>query len=199
MAIIKGTLKADILTGTAQADQFHINHAGDVIIGGNSQDQVLSTLASYELPPGLGSLVLGSGADVGIGNAGANMIGGNQRNNLLDGGAGMDELTGGGGADVFRFSHAGQAHADFVTDFQVGIDKIAIHGAAFGIAAGTAVGYELNRQATGAGPTFLRYGSQGTAQAVYFDRDGVGGAAAQMICTLQAFAGATSAADFAVI
>jgi Ca2+-binding RTX toxin-like protein len=199
MAIIKGTLKADILTGTAQADQFYVNHAGDIIVGGNSQDQVLSTLASYQLQDGIGSLVLGSGADVGIGNAGANRIGGNQRNNLLDGGAGMDELTGGGGADVFRFSHAGQAHADFVTDFRAGIDRIAINGAAFGLAAGTAVGYELNRQATGAGPTFLRYGSQGTAQAIYFDRDGIGAEKAQLICTLQGFAGATSAADFVII
>lgn len=199
MAIIKGTLKADILTGTAQADQFHVNHAGDVIINGNSQDQVLSTLVSYQLQDGLGSLVLGSGADVGIGNAGANRIGGNQRNNLLDGGAGMDELTGGGGADVFRFSHAGQAHADFVSDFRAGIDKIAINGAAFGLAAGTAVGYELNQQATTGAPTFIRMGSQGTAQAIYFDRDGLGGQAAQLICVLQTFAGATSAADFAVI
>jgi Ca2+-binding RTX toxin-like protein len=199
MAIIKGTARADVLTGTAQADQFYVNHAGDTIINGTSQDQVLSTLASYELPPGLGSLVLGSGADAGIGNDLANRIGGNQRNNLLDGGAGQDELTGGGGADVFRFSHAGQAHADFVTDFQVGIDRIAINGAAFGLAVGTAVGYELNQQATGAGPTFLRYGSQGTAQAIYFDRDGIGGQAAQLICVLQTFAGATSAADFAVI
>ena len=199
MAIIKGTLKADILTGTAQADQFHVNNQGDIIIGGNSQDQVLSTLASYELPPGLGSLVLGSGADIGIGNAEANRIGGNQRNNLLDGGAGQDELTGGGGADVFRFSHVGQAHADFVTDFQPGIDRIAINGAAFGLAAGTAVGYELNQQATTGAPTFIRMGSQGTAQAIYFDRDGLGGQAAQLICVLQTYAGATSAADFAII
>jgi len=199
MAIIKGTLKADILTGTAQADQFHVNNQGDIIIGGNSQDQVLSTLASYELPPGLGSLVLGSGADIGIGNAEANRIGGNQRNNMLDGGAGMDELTGGGGADVFRFSHAGQAHADFVTDFQVGIDRIAINGAAFGLAAGTPVGYELNQQATTTAPTFIRMGSQGTAQAIYFDRDGIGAEKPQLLCTLQTFAGTTSAADFAVI
>ena len=199
MPIIKGTLKADVLTGTAAADQFHVNNQGDVIVGGNSQDQVLSTLASYELPPGLGSLVLGSGADVGIGNDLANRIGGNQRNNMLDGGAGQDELTGGGGADVFRFSHAGQAHADFVTDFQAGIDKIAINGAAFGLAAGTAVGYELNQQATTGAPTFIRMGSQGTAQAIYFDRDGLGGQAAQLICVLQAYAGTTSAADFAVI
>lgn len=199
MAIIKGTLKADVLTGTAQADQFHVNHAGDTIINGNSQDQVLSTLASYELPPGLGSLVLGSGADIGIGNDLANRIGGNQRNNLLDGGAGQDELTGGGGADVFRFSHVGQAHADFVTDFQPGIDRIAINGAAFGLAAGTPVGYELNQQATTTAPTFIRMGSQGTAQAIYFDRDGIGGQAAQLICVLQAYAGTTSAADFAVI
>jgi len=199
MAIIKGTLKADVLTGTAQADQFHVNNQGDIIIGGNSQDQVLSTLASYELPPGLGSLVLGSGADIGIGNAEANRIGGNQRNNMLDGGAGMDELTGGGGADVFRFSHAGQAHADFVTDFQVGIDRIAINGAAFGLAAGTPVGYELNQQATTTAPTFIRMGSQGTAQAIYFDRDGIGAEKPQLLCTLQTFAGTTSAADFAVI
>ena len=199
MAIIKGTARADVLIGTTQADQFHVNNQGDIIIGGNSQDQVLSTLASYELPPGLGSLVLSTGADIGIGNDLANRIGGNQRNNLLDGGAGMDELTGGGGADVFSFSHAGQAHADFVTDFQVGIDRIAINGAAFGLAAGTPVGYELNQQATGAGPTFIRMGSQGTAQAIYFDRDGLGGQAAQLICVLQTYAGATSAADFAVI
>ena len=199
MAIIKGTARADVLTGTAQADQFHVNNQGDTIINGNSQDQVLSTLVSYQLQDGLGSLVLGSGADVGIGNAGANRIGGNQRNNILDGGAGMDELFGGGGADVFRFSHAGQAHADFVTDFQPGIDRIAINGAAFGLAAGTAVGYELNQQATTGAPTFIRMGSQGTAQAIYFDRDGLGGQAAQLICVLQTFAGATSAADFAVI
>jgi Ca2+-binding RTX toxin-like protein len=199
MAIIKGTARADVLTGTAQADQFYVNHTGDIIVGGNSQDQVLSTLASYQLQDGIGSLVLGSGADVGIGNAGANRIGGNQRNNMLDGGAGMDELFGGGGADVFRFSHAGQSHADFVSDFQVGIDKIAINGAAFGLAAGTPVGYELNQQATTAAPTFLRYGSQGTAQAIYFDRDGIGAEKAQLICTLQGFAGATSAADFAII
>ena len=199
MAIIKGTARADVLTGTAQADQFYVNHAGDVIVGGTSQDQVLSTLASYELPPGLGSLVLGSGADVGIGNDLANRLGGNQRNNMLDGGAGMDELTGGGGADVFRFSHAGQLHADFVTDFQVGIDKIAINGAAFGLAAGTPVGYELNQHATTTAPTFIRMGTAGTAQAIYFDRDGLGGQAAQLICVLQAYAGATSAADFAII
>jgi len=199
MAIIKGTLKADVLIGTAQADQFHVNNQGDVIVGGNSQDQVLSTLASYELPPGLGSLVLSTGADVGIGNDLANRIGGNQRNNLLDGGAGMDELTGGGGADVFRFGHAGQSHADFVTDFQVGVDRIAVNGAAFGLAAGAAVGYELNQQATGVGPTFIRMGSQGTAQAIYFDRDGIGAEKPQLLCTLQTFAGTTSAADFAVI
>jgi Ca2+-binding RTX toxin-like protein len=199
MAIIKGTLKADVLTGTAAADQFHVNHAGDTIINGNSQDQVLSTLASYQLQDGLGSLVLGSGADVGIGNSGANRIGGNQRNNMLDGGAGMDELTGGGGADVFRFSHAGQAHADFLSDFQPGIDRIAINGAAFGLAAGTPVGYELNQPATTTAPTFIRMGSQGTAQSIYFDRDGLGGQAAQLICVLQTFAGATSTADFAII
>jgi len=42
-------------------------------------------------------------------------------------------------------------------------------------------------------------GTAGTAQAIYFDRDGIGGAAAQLICVLQTYAGATSAADFAVI
>lgn len=199
MAIIKGTARADILIGTINADEFYVNNTGDTIVGGNDQDRVLSFLASYQLQDGLGNLILGTGAIAGTGNAGSNVIAGNKRDNVLDGGAGMDELFGGAGRDTFLFSHAGQFNADDIQDYEAGYDRIAVSGAAFGLAAGTPVDYELNRQATTTAPTFIRQGTLGTAQAIYFDRDGVGIEKAQLLCVLPGFAGATSAADFAIV
>jgi len=199
MAIIKGTIGADVLLGTAQADQFTINNTGDSIIGGTLQDTVVSTLNSYTLADGLGNLLLGSGAITGFGNNYSNIIAGNLRNNTIGGGAGQDELWGGAGRDTFVFSHFGDFHADQIQDFEAGLDKIVLRGSDFGLAAGTVLGYELNRQAQGIGPTILRYGSAGTGQAIYFDRDGIGGGKAQLLCALQARAGATSASDFAIV
>jgi len=199
MAIIKGTIGADILLGTAQADQFTINNTGDSIIGGTLQDTVVSTVNSYTLADGLGNLILGSGAIAGFGNNYNNIVSGNLRNNTIGGGAGQDELWGGAGRDTFVFSHFGDLHADQIQDFEAGLDKIVLRGSDFGLAAGTVLAYELNRQAQGVGPTILRYGSAGTSQAIYLDRDGAGGEKAQLLCTLQTWAGATSAFDFAIV
>jgi len=199
MPIIAGTTSADVLLGTINADLFVINNAGDSIAGGSSQDQVLSLLPAYQLPVGLGTLILGAGAIAGTGNAGQNTIAGNRRDNLLDGGAGMDQLFGGAGRDTFLFSYAGPFNADEVQDFEAGYDTIAVRGQSFGLAAGTAIGFELNRQATTAAPTFLRYGFFGTGQAIYFDRDGHGAERPQLLCVLQAFAGPTTVQSFAVV
>lgn len=42
----------------------------------------------------------------------------------LIGGLGQDKMTGGGEADEFRF--AGRTNRDWITDFQIGVDTIAI-------------------------------------------------------------------------
>ena len=197
--ILNGTVGADIFVGTAQSDQFFINNAGDVITGGNSQDQVYSYLSDYTLTAGLGSLVLRNGAINGTGNALANTIEGNASDNILDGGAGNDLILGGAGRDTFLFSHAGQAHADSLQDFQAGVDRIAVRGSAFGLLPGQAFSYVEGSRATTALPTFLRQGTAGSAQAVYFDRDGTGPAKAGLLCSFSPFAGRTSAADFAIL
>ena len=199
MAIFKGTIGADTFVATGQADNFYVNNVNDVIIGGNSQDTVYSLLSSYELASGLGNLVLSTGAISGTGNAGNNAIQGNLRDNILDGGMGQDLLMGGGGRDTFVFSHSGDLHADSIIDYVPGVDKIAVRGSAFGLASGTPHDYVLNGQATSMNPTFIRMGSAGTAQSIYFDADGVGAGKAQLICTIQTFAGMTNINDFSII
>ena len=193
--ILNGTVGADIFVGTAQSDQFFINNAGDVITGGNSQDQVYSYLSDYTLTAGLGSLVLRNGAINGTGNALANTIEGNASDNILDGGAGNDLILGGAGRDTFLFSHAGQAHADSLQDFQAGVDRIAVRG----LVASQPFSYVEGSRATTALPTFLRQGTAGSAQSIFFDRDGTGPLKAQLLCSFSPFAGKTTAADFAII
>lgn len=199
MAIFKGTAGADVFTATAQADAFYVNNVNDVIVGGNRQDTVYSLLNSYELAAGLGNLILSTGAVVGTGNAGSNILQGNLRDNILDGGAGIDELYGGGGRDVFMFSHSGDFNADSILDYTSGVDKIAVRGSAFGLVAGVQHDYVLNQQAVSNNPTFIRMGTSGTAQSIYFDVDGVGAAKPRILCTFSSYAGVTNVNDFAVM
>lgn len=199
MTVFYGTRGADLFAATAGADIFHINNTGDVITGGNSQDQVYSYLSDYTLTAGLGSLVLRNGAINGTGNALANNLQGNVGDNILDGGAGNDQVLGGAGRDTFLFSHAGQAHADSLQDFQAGVDRIAVRGSAFGLVAGQPFSYVEGARAVAVLPTFLRQGTAGSAQSIFFDRDGTGPLKAQLLCSFSPFAGKTSAADFAII
>lgn len=199
MAIFLGTVGNDTFTATAQADQFHVNSANDVIIGGNSQDRVVSYLSDYTLTAGLGSLILGAGAVNGFGNNLSNSIQGNDRDNIIGGGAGMDVLAGGAGSDTFLFSHAGQAHADSLLDFVPGVDRIAVQASSFGLVAGQKHAYALNTAATTSDPTFIRRGTLGTAQAIYFDADGIGSGKAQLLCTIPTFSGATDSSSFALV
>ncbi|NBW57452.1 hypothetical protein EBR43_06640 [bacterium] len=199
MPIFKGTAKADTFTATAQADIFYVNNVGDVITGGDSQDTVYSFLQSYELTAGLGNLVLSVGAISGTGNAGSNVVQGNALNNTIDGGAGQDILWGGKGADTFVFSHAGDSNCDQIQDYTLGVDKIAVRGSAFGLSAGVQHDFVLNGSAVSNAPTFIRMGTLGTAQTIYFDVDGIGSAKAQAICTVPTFTGAMSASDFSII
>lgn len=197
--IFNGTHGADLFAATAGADIFHVNNTGDAITGGNSQDQVYSSLSDYTLAAGLGGLVLRNGAINGTGNALANNLQGNVGDNILDGGAGNDLILGGAGRDTFLFSHAGQAHADSLQDFQAGVDRIAVRGSAFGLLPGQAFSYVEGSRATTALPTFLRQGIAGSAQSIFFDRDGTGPAKAQLLCSFSPFAGRTTTADFAIL
>jgi len=133
------------------------------------------------------------------GNQFANSLEGTAQADIINGGAGNDELLGGAGRDTFLFSHSGAKHADQILDYEPGIDRIAVDASAFGLTAGQPFSYVEGARATTTLPTFLRQGSAGTAQVIYFDPDGTGPAKAQMLCHFSPFAGRTTTADFAIL
>mgnify|MGYP003335193391 FL=1 len=198
MAIIKGTFGrrlADTLTGTAGTDEFWIDNTGDTIINGGRGDRIVSSI-NYTLTEGGPSvLTLYGAAQVGIGNSDANIIAGNAKNNFINGGGGMDELWGGAGADTFVFDRLGDFNADFIGDFnRAEGDRIALSGAAFGLAAGTQLGYSVG-VAVGSGPQVIRQDA-----GLFFDPDGTGAGKAVVFAAINASAWTTlDASAFAVI
>ena len=198
MAAFYGTSRADVFVGTHENDLFYINNVGDVIIGGRAGDVVSSTI-DYTLDQGISYLILTGKAIVGIGNDTENNIIGNNQDNIINGGRGIDRLKGGAGADTFVFDSSGRANADYVMDFASGIDTLAISGAGFGVTAGTQFDYIEDWASLGSGPAFIRESIEGLAPTIWFDADGQGGQAAQILCTLQWRNSGTTAADFAII
>lgn len=198
MTAFYGTRGADVFVGTAECDQFYINNADDVIIGGGAGDLVSSSI-DYVLDKGITSLIITGRAISATGNDKENYVVGNRFDNILNGGKGIDRLTGGAGADTFVFDAGGRANADYLSDFTSGTDRLAISGAAFGVAAGAQFDYVEDWASLGAGPAFIRESIDGLAPTIWFDADGAGGQAAQILCTLQWRNNGTSAADFAIL
>ncbi len=107
--------------------------------------------------------------------AGDDTLDGREGNDTLNGGAGDDTLTGGTGSDRFVLDVApGEGNTDTITDFQSGVDTIALKASLFSAlgSAGTRVGLGDN----------LTYDS-GTGELAY-DADGVGGAEGVTIAIL---------------
>lgn len=198
MASFTGTRGADVFVGTAECDQFYVNNQADVIIGGGAGDVVSSSI-DYVLDAGITSLIITGRAVSATGNDRENFVVGNRHDNIINGGRGIDRLAGGAGADVFLFDAGGRQHADYLSDFVSGTDRLAINADAFGVAAGASFDYVEDWASLGAGPAFIRESIEGLAPTIWFDADGVGGADAQILCTLQWRGNATTAADFAIL
>lgn len=198
MTAFTGTRGADVFVGTAECDQFYINNVGDVIIGGGVGDVVSSTI-DYVLDKGITSLIITGRAVSATGNDQGNYVVGNRFDNIINGGKGIDRLTGGAGADTFVFDAGGRANADYLSDFVSGTDRLAISGDAFGVAAGASFDYVEDWASLGAGPAFIRESIEGLAPTIWFDADGQGGQAAQLLCTLQWRNNGTTASDFTIL
>lgn len=135
---LNGGLGIDVMQGGAGNDTYVFDNTGDVADesapGSGGIDKILSSVNvslsdSVHVKGAIENLtLLGSAALAGTGNALANTILGNAGRNTLDGKLGNDVLTGGAGADRFVFSTALNAatNRDTITDFQHGIDKIAL-------------------------------------------------------------------------
>ena len=148
---------ANVLTGNAGANEFHGN----------------------------------GGADTIVGNAGYDSVGGGSGNDWLEGGAGNDTLGGSGDRDHFVFREYGAANTDVVLDMSRNWDDIRLDAAAFSDLGAT------GRFASGDARFFSGAGATAAHDAtdrivydtstgnLYYDHDGSGGDAAQLVATFQ--------------
>ena len=125
-------------------------------------------------------------ANVLTGWAGNDTIKGGAGNDVLDGGLGHNLLIGGAGADRFVFSAAaGPGTSDRIADFVHLEDKLVFSSAVFG-ALGSAgpldpAAFTIGTHATTAAQHVIYDAATG---ALYYDADGAGGAAQQLVARL---------------
>jgi len=182
---------ADSMRGGAGNDRYIVDHAGDTVTELVDQGyDIVESSVSFSLAGQYAEeLRLTGSANVnGTGNSLGNALWGNSGNNLLrgeggfdqlHGGLGMDTLAGGAGGDLFWFDTAlGVTNVDTITDFNVADDTIMLNRAIFaGIAADGGIGGAF-RIGTAALDTDDRILYDAATGNLWYDRDGVGGAAA---------------------
>jgi Ca2+-binding RTX toxin-like protein len=208
---IDGGAGADTLTGGLGNDVFVLDSVDDVVVelagAANGIDTVRTALLSMSLD-GKANVerleYVGEEGFSGTGSAFADVIVGGAGADTLNGGLGKDTLTGGAGADRFDFSTALSAatNADTITDFDTEADFIGLESGVFSALAEGAL--EEGAFVSGAGRTTAadagdRIIYNTTTGALYYDADGLGGAAAIQFATLTGSPDALSAADFSVI
>lgn len=191
---IYGERGIDILSGGDGADIIYGGNQRDVISGGEGNDALYGEAGRDEVSgDGGDDGIFGlNGDDLLMGGDGNDWIdGGNDRDilrggdgiDVLNGGAGRDRLVGQGGADRFLFTHFGTFNADKIADFG-GNDEIWLESSVFGIAGGAldASIFVLGTDAQDANDRFIY--NQTTGE-LWYDADGVGGAAKTLIATLE--------------
>lgn len=174
------------------------NAPGGVGTGNNLDNVIEGSLRDGAQIFGLG------GNDSLVGGIGNNLVSGGDGNDTLNGQGGNDTLTGGLGADVFRLQQPPNAgNADSITDFASGVDELRLDatympalGTSGDFAAGDARFYSA-AGATGGHDADDRVVYNTSTSQLFYDADGSGSGAAQLIATLQSGA-ALAATDIAV-
>ena len=226
MATITGTSGSDTLSGTANDDQIsalggndtiNMSAGNDTVDGGSGFDTLsFSGFATTGVVVDMGAgsagstsftsieRIIASGfADQLTGSAGSDNLTARGGDDILDGAGGNDTLWGEGGADDFLFTAIGAANADNIRDFASGTDHIVLNASVM-----TALGAEGEFSAgdirfrSGAG---LNSGQDADDRVIYntttrqlwYDADGSGSGAAQLIATLQS--GATLVATDIIV
>jgi hypothetical protein len=183
------TINGDfILTGNAGEDIFIGNNGDDTLNGGAGNDRLFGNENNDTLNGGLGNDLLDGGSG----------------NDVLNGGLGLDVLTGGAGNDRFVFdTQLGANNIDTVTDFDAGgngnqsNDLIVLGSNIFGALGNSLDANEFVINTTGVASTTgaqIIYNSQ--SGTLFYDADGIGGAAAVQFATIQNLAGTLDRSDF---
>jgi Ca2+-binding RTX toxin-like protein len=180
------------VTGSAYNDQLWGDNGVNVLHGMDGVD----TLKGYG---GNDQLYGGDGSDTLYGMDDQDTLRGENGSDTLDGGAGGDQLfgglgndtlTGGIGSDSFRFDTAlnGASNVDTVTDFNVAqVDTILLDDAIFTNLSGTvgnSITFEELRIGSAAQDANDHIIYNDVTGALFYDADGVGGAAAVQFATL---------------
>jgi Ca2+-binding RTX toxin-like protein len=198
--ILDGGEGADTMRGGAGDDTYIVDNTLDVIseTGGGGVDTVMASV-SRTLGTDFENLTLtGSNAINGYGTALNNVLLGNSGNNILSGGAGNDtlagglgndSLTGGTGEDYLLFnSEAGLDNIDTLVGFVSGVDKLVFENSVFvGLGLPGALDQSMlliGEGLTEAGDASDRLIYNTDNGALYYDADGLNGAAADQIATL---------------
>ena len=163
---LNGTTGNDTLTGGAGNDTINGNAGADLLQGMGGNDSL-------------------------IGSAGWDTLQGGDGNDVLNGGQWSDTLTGGAGSDSFVWAESGSNVRDTVTDFVSGTDELLFDNASmtalganaswvagdgrFWSAAGATSGHDADDR--------LVYNT--STGNLYYDADGNGAGAAQLVATFQ--------------
>lgn len=175
-----GNVDGGANTDTLVADYSKLNNGAGVHVGYNNQNAVFSRLN--------GSILLNYSNIERFkitGTQYADVLLGGADGDTLTGAAGNDILTGGTGADNFRFNSPNEG-VDQITDFSVVDDTIQVSATGFGgeLIAGGAIA--ANQFVIGASPqhTSDRFIYNQQTGAMFFDKDGLGGANQTQFATL---------------
>jgi Ca2+-binding RTX toxin-like protein len=220
---LSGSGGADLMLGFGGDDVFVPGGGSDSIEGGAGFDSIeikasaAALIIDFGGGSGIGSItgggsvisfetvervVAGNFNDRLLGDGAAQNLTGQAGNDTLWGAGGIDTLWGGGGADHFIFRETGTANADLLRDFASGSDKLLLDGSvmtALGAGGNFSAG-DARFWASASGTAHdaddrVLYNS--TTRQVFYDPDGNGGAAPQLIATLQS--GATLVATNIVV
>ncbi|MDQ6433065.1 calcium-binding protein [Mesorhizobium sp. LHD-90] len=198
----------DVLRGLGGNDTYRIFNADDVIVESASQgaaDRVTAAV-DYRLGAGVHVEIMttnGSSSKSAIdlaGNEFAQELVGNAGDNRLEGRGGNDTLRGLGGKDTFVFNTGlGANNVDTVADFNVADDRFLLSDAVFtalspGVLAAAAFRVNTSGLANDASDRIIYESDTGK---LFYDADGVGGAAGVHFTTVGVGLGLTNA-DFSV-
>jgi serralysin len=211
----------DTMIGGPGNDTYYVDNAGNWVVPGDQITEsggegidLVRTSVSYTLAPGVDVEYLIPQATDGVdplnmtGNETGNIVWGNAGNNVLNGGDGNDTLWGHLGQDSFLFNTAlddetiidAGTNVDTILHFNVTDDTIRLDDDIFssGLVANNSVAgsqFVIGAAALDANHRIIYNDATG---AVYYDSDGVGGAAQIQFATLSAGLALTNF-DFLVV
>ena len=178
----------DAMFGGAGNDSMSGEDGNDWMYGNGGSDRMTGGLGNDIMDGGAGadSIDGGTGNDTLLGGVGKDRLTGGTDNDFLEGGAGADRLSGGHGDDIYFYASRFDGN-DTILDFESSQDRFEFAGLGFGVDSGTNLDDGTTFIASGAPTSAVDEATvlyNTTTGELWFDIDGTGAAAAQLIGTI---------------